>query len=229
MKRNLLLFISFMMVSVAFAQTGPIFMFEKFSTAKIRFKNRSVTASPMNYDASGGKMFFDQGGTIMELTNVMMVDTISWGDRKFIPQGKRFWEVFKQKNGIVYVDWLLKDVHLGSKGAFGLPTQGKVETLKLADFSPGAPGGYSYDAQGTYSKDVWKRKNDNTYYFLYKGKLRKIKSEKQLRKQFKNKEQEIKDFCDKEEIDFKEITDALRLIDFCLSLSSIDTPKIPKK
>ncbi|MBQ8442249.1 MAG: hypothetical protein IJX29_02675 [Bacteroides sp.] len=211
--------IAFILLSLmAQAQTGPIFMFEKFTTAKIRFKNRSVTASPMNYDASGGKMYFQQDGNMMEMTHVYMVDTVMWGERKFIPQGKRFWEVFKQKNGTVFVDWLLKDVHLGSKGAFGLPTQGKVETLKLADFSAGAPGGYSYDAQGTYSKDVWKRKNDNTYYFMYEGKMRKIKSEKQLRKLFKPHEPAIKDFADKEKIDMKEVIDALKLIDYCLGL-----------
>lgn len=208
----------FLSVTVAYAQTGPIFLFEKFTNARIRFKNRSVTVSSMNYDASRGKMFFQQGENMMELTNVMMIDTISWGDRKFIPQDKRFWEVFQQKNGLVFVDWFLKDVHLGSKGAFGLPTQGKVETLKLADFSAGAPGGYSYDAQGTYSKDVWKRKNDNTYYFMYEGKLRKVKNEKQLRKLFKHHEQTVKDFADKEEIDMKEVTDALKLIDYCLGL-----------
>lgn len=211
--------IAFILLSLMVqAQTGPIFMFEKFTTAKIRFKNRSVTASPMNYDASGGKMYFQQDGNMMEMTHVYMVDTVMWGERKFIPQGKRFWEVFKQKNGTVFVDWLLKDVHLGSKGAFGLPTQGKVETLKLADFSAGAPGGYSYDAQGTYSKDVWKRKNDNTYYFMYEGKMRKIKSEKQLRKLFKPHEPAIKDFADKEKIDMKEVMDALKLIDYCLGL-----------
>lgn len=193
-------------------------MFDQFTNAKIRFKNRSVTVSSMNYDASGGKMYFQQNGNMMEMTNVFMVDTVAWGDRKFIPQGKRFWEVFRQKNGIVFVDWLLKDVHLGSKGAFGLPTQGKVETLKLADLSAGAPGGYSYDTQGTYSKDVWKRKNDNTYYFNYDGQLRKIKSVKQLRKLFKEHDLLIKEYADKEKIDMKEVTDALKLIDYCLGL-----------
>lgn len=218
MKRSLLLFIILLSITAVYAQTGPIFMFEKFTNAKIRFKNRSVTVSPMNYDASRGKMFFKQGEDMMELTNVIMIDTVSWGERKFIPQYKRFWEVCKQKNGVVFVDWLLKDVHLGSKGAFGLPTQGKVETLKLADFSAGAPGGYSYDAQGTYSKDVWKRKNDNTYYFMYGGKLRKIKNEKQLRKLFKRHEEGIKNFADKNSIDMKEVEDALKLIDYCLGL-----------
>lgn len=218
MRRNLFLLLFWSVFASLYAQTGPIFMFDKFTNAKIRFKNRSVTVSPMNYDASGGKMYFQQDGNMMEMTNIYMVDTVMWGERKFIPQEKRFWEVFKQKNGTVFVDWLLKDVHLGSKGAFGLPTQGKVETLKLADFSAGAPGGYSYDSQGTYSKDVWKRKNDNTYYFMYEGKMRKIKSEKQLRKLFKQHESAVKDFADKEKINMKEVIDALKLIDYCLGL-----------
>lgn len=218
MKRNIFLFILLGLFTALQAQTGPIFMFEKFSNAKVRFKNRSVTVSPMNYDASGGKMYFQQDGAMMEMTNVYMVDTVAWGDRKFVPQGRRFWEVFKQENGVVFVDWLLKDVHLGSKGAFGLPTQGKVETLKLADLSAGAPGGYSYDTQGTYSKDMWKRKNDNTYYFMYDGKMRKIKSVKQLRKLFASHAQLIKDYADKEKIDMNHVPDALKLIDFCLGI-----------
>lgn len=205
----------------ASAQTGPIFLFEKFTNARIHFKNRSVTVSSMNYDAAGGKMYFMQQEDFMELTNAAAIDTIAWGNRKFIPHGRRFHEVFRldQSGAVIYVDWLLKDVHLGSKGAMGLPTQGKVENLKLGDFTGEAPGFDGYTTQGTYDKDVWKRKNDNTYYLNCDGKTRKIKNLKQLCQAFPDLATELRHYAHHEKLDMGQVPDALKLLDFCLSNS----------
>lgn len=80
----------------------------------------------MNYDASEGKMYFMQGKDVMELTSTQNIDTISWGSRKFIPFSKRFLEVYNSPNGKIYIDWVIKDLVIGKKGAYGLQTQGGV-------------------------------------------------------------------------------------------------------
>lgn len=219
MKRLLQLFVLLLFPALLFAQTEPIFLFEKFTAARVHFKSGSVTVNLMNYDACRGKMYFVQDGNFMEMTNVNMVDTIAWGIRKFIPCGNRFREVFKRERTTVYVDWLLKDVHLGTKGAFGLPTQGKVETLKLGDFSGGVSINHQvYDAQGTYDKDVWNRKSDNTYYFMKDDKLCKVRNVKQLYELFENRKFEIRAYVKKENIDMKLVEDALKVIDYSFSL-----------
>ncbi|MDE5677940.1 MAG: hypothetical protein K2G02_08710 [Phocaeicola sp.] len=217
MKKGIILF--YLMASAyfsAFGQTGSIFLFEQFVNAKVHFKNHAVTVYAMNYDANNGKMFFEQNGTRMELTGVHAIDTIAWGKRSFIPQGRRFWEVQRLDNGIVYIDWLIKAIHLGKKGVFGLPSQGTIQTLKLHDFGGGTPGYTPYDNQSAYATDMWRRKNDNTYYISVGGNLCKVKSVKHLYKLFPEHETEIRTYVKDEKLDIKDPLSALHLLNYCL-------------
>lgn len=198
------------------AQTGAIFIFDRFVNAKVHFKNRALTVCAMNYDANGGKMYFKQNDEVMELTNVNMVDTVSWSNRVFVPNGRRFWEVQHLENGIVYIDWLIKEVHLGKKGVFGLPSQGTIQSLRLHDFGGGTPGYTSYNNQGTYTADVWRRKNDNTYYISVGGKRCKVRSVNNLCKLFPEHKEEIKTYVRDEKLDMKDPLSALHLLNYCL-------------
>lgn len=204
--------------STCIAQTGSIFLFEQFVRAKVHFKNNAVTVYPMNYDANAGKMYFTQQGEMMEMTGVNMVDTIAWGDRKFIPEGRRFREVQKLSNGTIYIDWLIKEVHLGKKGVFGLPSQGSIQNLRLQDFGGGSPGYTPYNSQSTYATDMWKRKNDNTYYIQIKNKWAKIKTVKHLIKLFPAQKEQIPIYAKENDTDMKDVQDALSIINYCLGL-----------
>lgn len=217
MKRLVLFFFVCLLSHGLFAQ-GKIFLFEKFTTATVKMRPRGVTRNAMNYDANGGKMYFMQGETMMELTGVNTVDTISWGERKFIPVQNRFREVMKVPNGLVYVDWVLRDLVVGKKGAYGLRTEGSVQNLRLYDF--GGAGGVSsytpYDNQGTYVNDILKRKNQNVYYFEYKGKVERVKSLKNLDKIFPEQIQEIHDFIKEHDVAYDDVLSVLDLLNFCM-------------
>ena len=67
MKRFCLHLFVCLIVSVAYAQNDPVFIFKQFVHAKIHFKNRSITVAPMNYDAVNDKMYFKRDGQLMEL------------------------------------------------------------------------------------------------------------------------------------------------------------------
>ena len=54
-------------------------------------------------------MLFQQEEDMMEITNTALIDTITVGRRKLVPATKGFHEVVHLDNGIVYIDWLLKD------------------------------------------------------------------------------------------------------------------------
>lgn len=221
MRRCLIFLYSIFWASlICYAQNGPVFLFEKFSNAKVHFKNHALTVYSMNYDANKGKMYFLQNGEIMELMETSRIDTISWGNRKFIPGKRRFLEVQKLENGIVYIDWLIKDVHLGKKGVFGLPSQGSIQNLKSFDFSGGTAGNYTpYNEQKTYATDMWKRKNDNTYYILVEGKLTKVKTLKHLKKIFPKYQEEIQLYVKENNIDMRDVLDILNLLNYCLKVS----------
>lgn len=195
-------------------------MFEKFANAKVKLNPRGVTSYSMNYDASGGKMYFMQGNVMMELTSTVNVDTISWGNRKFIPSLKRFLEVYSTPHGKIYIDWVIKDLIIGKKGAYGQRTEGNVQNLRLFDFAglSGVSAFTKYDTQNTYSNDILKRKNENVYYVEINGERKKIKSIKQLEKIFIPHKLEIQKYKKEHSIDFNNVEQALEIIEYCLTL-----------
>lgn len=196
------------------AQSSQLFIFDNFYNAKVFFKNRSVTAASMNFDAMNGKMFFKDGGEVMELTNVAQIDSVVWaGKRKFVASHGTFQEEVKMPHGTVLIQWRLKNVNVGSTGALGTTTQAKVEKLNIRAMN----GVYSFDnTQNT--ADLYKQRNDNEYYITVGGKLKKISSMKHVLKAYPNHEKDIKEYVDKENIKMEDPAAVLQLLDYCLSL-----------
>ncbi len=221
MKNNLFLFFLYVCVSlpVSAQQFKRIFLFDDFVRARVLFHNHSVSVVPINYDASNKVMFFRQGEDMMEMTNPAQVDTISFEERKFVPAGKGFHEVVFLKKGVVYIDWLLKDVNIGSKGALGAVTQGSVKNLQMSDLGLNGAEMYTpYQSQKIGRTDVYRRKNDNTYYIKIKGKLEKVKSLKHLGKLFATHKEEIERFAKERKLEMKDPQDALVILDYCMEL-----------
>ncbi len=220
MKASLTFFILyFFSVSVSAQQFKRIFLFNDFVQAQVKFRNHSVSAVSLNYDASNKTMLFRQRGEMMEMTNPAQVDTIIIGKRKFVPAGKGFYEVVCMKEGIAYIDWLLKDVNIGSKGALGSVTQGSVKSLQMSDLGLNGTEMYTpYERQKAGSTEVYRRKNDNTYYIKVKGKLEKVKSLKHLEKIFIRHKEKIRKFAKDHEIDMKDIQDVFSILDYCMGL-----------
>ena len=189
----------FFSLSVSAQQFKRIFLFNDFVQAQIKFRNHSVSVVSLNYDASNKTMLFRQGEEMMEMTNPAQVDTVIIGKRKFVPVGRGFYEVVCRKEGVVYIDWLLKDVNIGSKGAMGTV------------YTP-------YERQKIGSTEVYRRKNDNTYYIKVEGKLEKVKSLKHLEKIFIGHKDEIRKFAKDHKIDMKDILDVFSILDYCMEL-----------
>lgn len=216
-KLSLLLLLAVQGTLTIVAQDHTILLFDQFVNGKVHFKNHSITIASLNYDAGHGRMLYMQNGEMMELTNSEMIDSVSFGVRQFIPLKKCYTEKIHTKNGVVYVNWILRDINIGSKGAFGVPTQGKVETLRNLDFGIVSNKAYtSYELEAG-STDVFRRKNANTYFIILNGKTEEIKSLKQLIKLFPGKESKIKEYVSKSKIEMKNTYEAIELIDYCLS------------
>lgn len=156
----------------------------------------------------------------MEVTNASTIDTVFVEDRRFIPAEKGFYEVVSLNNGNVFVDWLLKDVNVGSKGALGAVTQGSVHNLQMSNLGLNGTEMYTpYKQQKLGSTDVYHRKSDNTYYINKENRLVKLKTLKQVVKAFPAFKDEINTFAKENDTDMKETHDVLMLLDYCLGFS----------
>ena len=200
-------------------QFKRIFLFDDFMKAQIAFRNKAISFVTLNYDASNKIMLFQQEEDMMEITNTALIDTITVGRRKLVPATKGFHEVVHLDNGIVYIDWLLKDVNIGSKGALGYVTQGSVHNLQMSDLGLNGTEMYTpYASQKIGSTDVYRRKNDNTYYIKIDNKSVKIKSIKQLIKLYPNHKDKIEAYIKQEDIQMKDVSKVLMLLNYCLGL-----------
>ena len=193
---------------------NPLFIFEQFFNAKIHFKNRSVTVATMNYDAVNDRMYYKDKGELMELSNQEMIDSISWaGKRCFITHGKNYLEKVSLDNGTCYIAWRIKNVNVGSKGAFGTTTQGKVESISMRSM-----GVFSAEDANSHSADVFQKKNANEYYLMIGSELKKVTRLKHLYKLYPNHKKSIEEYADKENIRMDEPLSVLQMLNFCLGL-----------
>jgi hypothetical protein len=214
MKRLLPLILFFWVALTVSAQNEPLFIFEQFVNAKIHFKNRSVTVAPMNYDAVNDKMYYKDKGNLMELTNAAIIDSIVWaGKRSFIPHTGGFMEQVKMGNGTVFIHWHIKNVNVGSRGALGMVTQAKVESISVR-----AMGVFSATDATSQSADVYQQKNANEYYLPIEGKLKKITTKKHVLKLYPQHKAAIEEFMDKNKIQMTEPLSVLELLNYCMGL-----------
>ncbi len=228
-KKRILLFVAFALCSVlsVMAQGERIFLFDHFAEGVIKFNTGAVNASLMNYDANNGKMYFMQGETMMELTVPEEIDSIRFGERKFVGRKGDFVERCKLKHGTVDILWRIHKVHEGYVGAFGQTQQVGAKKIELqGNFGMGGfANGGMYNGSSDYNRDsngrnldVWKMKNANTYYFEKDGKQYAISRLKSLYKKFPKQKAQLEAFASEHGLDFMSADKAVTLIDYLLSL-----------
>ena len=208
MKRIFLYLLVAFIVSVACAQNEPVFIFKQFVHAKIHFKNRSITVVPMNYDAVNDKMYFQRDGQLMELMQLDRIDSVVWAKQFcFVCHDQKFLEKVTLKNGTAFIHWQVRSVNVGAIGAMGIVTQAKVERV------------YSSESWRNHSADIYKQKNQNDYYLLLDGSLKKVTTLKQILKLFPDHKADIEAFVEEQQIKMQIPQSVLELLDYCLNLA----------
>ena len=208
MKRFILHLWVCLIVSAACAQNDPVFIFKQFVHAKIHFKNRSITVVPMNYDAVNDKMYFKRDGQLMELMQLSAIDSVVWAKQFcFVHHEQKFLEKVSLKNGTAFIHWQVRNVNICSIGALGQVTQAKVERV------------YSSGNWRNQSADIYKLKNQNDYYLLLDGSLKKATTLKQILKLFPEHKADIEAFVEEQHTNMQMPLSVLELLDYCLNLA----------
>jgi len=151
---------------------------------------------------------------LMELTNAASIDSIVWaGKRCFVTHGNRFLEKVDLKNGTCFIGWRIKKVNIGSTGALGATTQGKVESINVRSM-----GVFSAKDATSHSADVYQQKNANEYFIPSNGKFNKVTNLKHIQKLFPQHKEAIKEFAEKQDIKMQEPLSVLELLNYCMGL-----------
>ena len=206
------------------AQPGKrYYLFPEFSVGQIDFFNGSKVSVKMNFDAAGQKIYYYDGETLMEMTNLPAIRTLQLCDRVFVVKNGLLCEVFDTESGPVLVNWNFKNVNRGSKGAMGLTTQGKVEVLTSFDFghttyTPSNMG--KLEGNNYHAMEIWEQKNDNTSFISVEGSQYEVKRLKDLYAAFPDKAAEIKAFAKENHLTLTKVEDAFRMFEYVQSLYS---------
>ncbi|MBP5689860.1 MAG: hypothetical protein J6W74_02990 [Bacteroidales bacterium] len=201
-----------------------LYLFSEFKPAAISFRGYSRPEQVvMNIDAKGQKILYLQGETLMELTNAFMIDSLIVEGRKFVMKDGLLCEELALQSGTLYVNWKLKNVNKGSRGALGATTQAKVEVLHSYEFTPATPFPvndwhlYSEDGDGG-SVEIWERKGDNTYFFSIDGTEYKVKKLKDIYNAFPDVAKQLKSFAKSNQLTMENAADAIRVIEHLRTL-----------
>ena len=217
--------------ATAMAQEKRIYFFADFQKTTILYKNGAKNVTNANYDVANRKVMFMQGEQLMELLAPETIDTLYMGGSRWIYKDKQFCEVLDREDGNrLLVGWHITKVHEGYEGALGSISQAPSRKVQLSDqFGMGTIAGISggmyngsfgvnqNDGNGR-NFDVWKNKNQSTYYFTKDGREYGVKGMKSVLKAFPTKKNEIKQYVHDNHIDTLTAEGMLQVIDYLMTL-----------
>jgi hypothetical protein len=182
----------------------PQFIFPKFTKGIVKMKAGNSYAANLNYNMADQEMVFEQKGVYLVLDKPQEIDTVTIQNRQFVPVGKVFYEVLAKGKFPVYMQHISKYVPVASNTAYGM----KSQTLGVTNVSVATAGNQvrTLDVPDnvtvSHSQVNWVEKD---------GKLEKFNTTNQLIKLFPEKESEIKSFVKENKIDFKVLSDIIKI------------------
>ena len=217
--------------ATAMAQEKRIYFFADFQKTTIHYKNGAKNVANANYDVANRKVMFMQGEQLMELLAPETIDTLYMGGSRWVYKNKQFCEVIDREDGNrLLVGWHITKVHEGYEGALGSISQAPSRKVQLSDqFGMGTIAGISggmyngsfgvnqNDGNGR-NFDVWRTKNQSTYYFTKDGREYGVKGMKSVLKAFPTKKNEIKQYVHDNHIDTLTAEGMLQVIDYLMTL-----------
>lgn len=217
--------------ATAMAQEKRIYFFADFQKTTIHYKNGAKNVANANYDVANRKVMFMQGEQLMELLAPETIDTLYMGGSRWVYKNKQFCEVIDREDGNrLLVGWHITKVHEGYEGALGSISQAPSRKVQLSDqFGMGTIAGISggmyngsfgvnqNDGNGR-NFDVWRNKNQSTYYFTKDGREYGVKGMKSVLKAFPTKKAQIKQYVHDKDIDTLTAEGMLQVIDYVMTL-----------
>lgn len=191
-------------------QNGQAFyhyIFPAFAQGVVQQKSGEINKALLNYNALTEEMIFDQSGQKMALDKTEMIDTVTIENRKFIPEGKVFYELAVNAPVALFIQHKADLISPGNNTGFGTSQTSAITNAADLKTSGGAyqlklPDDYNLVSKTTF----WLRKN-NHYYI--------VKTIKNIQDFFPAKADVIKNYVKVNKTDFKNADDLIKLILFC--------------
>ena len=223
MKKTLVSLIGLFALALAATAQQRMYLFPDFTDANVRFVGSPrIEKLHLNFDMLAQKILYIENDTLMEIVNMGMIQSLVTEDRKFILRDGMLCEIKGDDDFQVLVNWRIKKVNVGNKGALGATTQAKVEVLRSYEFDTA----YTITdfrkptEQGAHSLEVWRQKNENTYFITLGGEEHKVKYLKDLYKAYPAQAEDLKAYAKENKLTLQNAEDAFKMFGFLKTLVS---------
>lgn len=216
MKRCSFIFIGLLSILLVNAQSNvqKVFIFDNFENGKVLYiKDNQATEGKFNYETIMEMMLFiTPDSTVYELAHPEIVSHVIIGSRIFEHVNKSvFYECINVDNGSFYVRWKSK-VIAKKEGPYGSYS----ETVRVDDVTQMISTRSVYDLKLAQKINV---EPNNYYYIKQKDKFKQFDSFNSFAKQFKKHEKEIRAFVKDNDLNFKNIDDIKKAVEYACQLN----------
>ena len=191
-------------------------LFPQFENGTVIFKNRTQYSALINYSLLYQEMLFqDSDSLIKAFADPLDILVVTVEKRRFFPISSKgvFYEEIQAGNGSFFVQYKANMRSEGKASAYG----GYSQTTSISTF-----GSISNNSTGTFNqlnpKEKFILKKDNLYYLQSGKSYKSFNSAKSLGKLFKGKELKIEEFAKEQSINFNNIDDIARIVEYGYSL-----------
>ena len=192
----------------------PNFLLPNFTKSIIKFKAGGENKTAMlNYNVVDEEMVFMQPDNYMVLDNPEVIDTVYMAGRKFIPVKKSFYEVLIAGTSALFLQYKTTAEAAGTPTGYGATSKTQGNTYVRQVYGPVG----SVDLK---IPDDVKLTEDNYYWVSTDNSMEKFATKRQFIKIFKDKEKELNEFIDHNDISFKKTYDVIRLVRYYTKLKS---------
>lgn len=187
------------------------YLFPEFSTCTIRSTSGTVSTENGNYNTITGKMAFMKGTTIYGLAVTRQADTITFGNRHFVPFGEVFHEVVVNAPITLFIQHENRLIPPGQPVGYG-------GTSKVSNVDT-----YSHIStqSGIYSLDIppdFEVKYMPVYRIRRDGTMHSFLGRKQFIKIFPEHKKEIGNYIKSQSIKMEDRDDLIKLVKYCNEL-----------
>lgn len=187
------------------------YLFPEFSTCTIRSTSGTVSTENGNYNTITGKMAFMKGTTIYGLALARQADTITFGNRHFVPFGEVFQEVVVNAPITLFIQHESRLISPGQPVGYG----GTSKVSKVNTYS------HLSTQSGIYSLEIppdFEIKYMPVYRIRRDGEMHSFLGRKQFIKIFPEYKKEIGSYIKSQGIKMEDRDDLIKLVSYCNTL-----------
>jgi hypothetical protein len=190
----------------------PQFLFGDFSVGTVKMKNGSMQKIDLNYNMVSEKMVYRKDGSLYDMINLELVDTVFLENSKFIHVAGAFYEVLYVAPSSLFVQYSGSIIPPGTPAGYGGTSQvSNTKNLTSVELSSGY---YNLNLPKDYTVNVTKK-----YWIKTGEKMESFLSERQLLKLYPDIEDQLKGYIKKNKLKFEKESDMVRLITFYNTLT----------